>query len=100
MTLWAVVEDYDNGLILEDNYSYKNQLCGLFDIKKYAINHLKDGLDDEWIKNPVLTKSISNIALSKSYSHETLRRRVKEIEVGIMYPNVISDNILEDDCYY
>lgn len=82
MTSWAVVEDYDNGLILEDNYSYENQLCGLFDIKKYAINHLKDGLGDEWIKNPVLTKSISNIAFSKSYSHETLRRRVKEIEVG------------------
>lgn len=100
MTLWAVVEDYDNGLTWEDNYSYKNQLCGLFDIKKYAINHLKDGLDDEWIKNPVLTKGISNIAFSKSCSHETLRRRVKEIEVGIMYPNVISDNILEDNCYY
>lgn len=100
MTLWAVVEDYDNGLTWEDNYSYENQLCGLFDIKKYAINHLKDGLDDEWIKNHVLTKSISNIAFSKSYSHETLRRRVKEIEVGIMYPNVISDNILEDNCYY
>lgn len=60
MTLWAVVEDYDNGLTWEDNYSYENQLCGLFDIKKYAINHLKDGLDDEWIKNPVLTKGISN----------------------------------------
>lgn len=100
MTLWAVVEDYDNGLTWEDNYSYKNQLCGLFDIKKYAINHLKDGLDDEWIKNPVLTKGISNIAFSKSCSHETLRRRVKEIEVGIMYSNVISDNILEDNCYY
>ena len=100
MTLWAVVEDYDNGLILEDNYSYENQLCGLFDIKKYATNHLKDGLDDEWIKNPVLTKSISNIVFSKSYSHETLCRRVKEIEVGVMYPNVASDNILEDDCYY
>lgn len=100
MKLWAVVEDYDNGLTWEDNYSYENQLCGLFDIKKYAINHLKDGLDDEWIKNPVLTKSISNIAFSKSYLHETLRRRVKEIEVGIMYPNVISDNILEDNCYY
>ena len=100
MTLWAVVEDYNNGLILEDNYSYENQLCGLFDIKKYAINHLKDGLDDEWIKNPVLTKSISNIVFSKSYSHETLCRRVKEIEVGVMYPNVASDNILEDDCYY
>ena len=100
MTLYAVVEDYDNGLTWEDNYSYKNQLCGLFDIKKYAINHLKDGLDDEWIKNPVLTKSISNIAFSKSYSKETLRRRVKEIEVGIMYPDVISDNILEDNCYY
>ena len=99
MTLYAVVEDYDNGLTWEDNYSYKNQLCGLFDIKKYAINHLKDGLDDEWIKNPVLTKSISNIAFSKSYSKETLRRRVKEIEVGIMYPDVISDNILEDNCY-
>lgn len=100
MTLWAVVEDYDNGLTWEDNYSYKNQLCGLFDIKKYAINHLKDGLDDEWIKNPVLTKSISNIAFSKYYSHETLRRRVKEIEIGTMYPDVISDNILEDNCYY
>ena len=100
MTLYAVVEDYDNGLTWEDNYSYKNQLCGLFDIKKYAMNHLKDGLDDEWIKNPVLTKSISNIAFSKSYSKETLRRRVKEIEVGIMYPDVISDNILEDNCYY
>ena len=100
MTLYAVVEDYDNGLTWEDNYSYKNQLCGLFDIKKYAINHLKDGLDDEWIKNPVLTKGISNIAFSKSYSKETLRRRVKEIEVGIMYPNVTSDNILEDNCYY
>ena len=100
MTLYAVVEDYDNGLTWEDNYSYKNQLCGLFDIKKYAINHLKDGLDDEWIKNPVLTKGISNIAFSKSYSKETLRRRVKEIEVGIMYPDVISDNILEDNCYY
>lgn len=100
MTLWAVVEDYDNGLTWEDNYSYKNQLCGLFDIKKYAINHLKDGLDDEWIKNPVLTKGISNIAFSKSCSHETLRRRVKEIEVGVMYSNVISDNILEDNCYY
>ena len=100
MTLYAVVEDYDNGLTWEDNYSYKNQLCGLFDIKKYAINHLKDGLDDEWIKNPVLTKGISNIAFSKSCSHETLRRRVKEIEVGIMYPDVISDNILEDNCYY
>ena len=100
MTLWAVVEDYDNGLTWEDNYSYKNQLCGLFDIKKYAINHLKDGLDDEWIKNPVLTKGISNIAFSKSCSHETLRRRVKEIEVGTMYPDVISDNILEDNYYY
>jgi hypothetical protein len=100
MTFWAVVEDYDNGLTWEENYSYKNQLCGLFDIKKYAINHLKDGLDDEWIKNPVLTKGVSNIAFSKSCSHETLRRRVKEIEVGIMYPNVISDNILEDNCYY
>ena len=100
MTLYAVVEDYDNGLTWEDNYSYKNQLCGLFDIKKYAINHLKDGLDDEWIKNPVLTKGISNIAFSKSCSHETLRRRVKEIEVGTMYPDVISDNILEDNCYY
>lgn len=100
MTLWAVVEDYDNGLTWEDNYSYENQLCGLFDIKKYAINHLKDGLDDEWIKNPVLTKSISNIVFSKSYSHETLCRRVKEIEVGVMCPNVASDNILEDDCYY
>ena len=53
MTLWAVVEDYDNGLTWEDN-------C----------------------------------------SHETLRRRVKEIEVGVMYSNVISDNILEDNCYY
>lgn len=100
MKLWAVVEDYDNGLTWEDNYSYENQLCGLFDIKKYAINHLKDGLDDDWIKNPVLTKGISNIAFSKSCSHETLRRRVKEIEVGVMHPNVISDNILEDDCYY
>lgn len=100
MTLYAVVEDYDNGLTWEDNYSYKNQLCGLFDIKKYAINHLKDGLDDEWIKNPVLTKGISNIAFSKSCSHETLRRRVKEIEVGTMYPDVISDNILEDNCFY
>lgn len=100
MTLWAVVEDYDNGLTWEDNYSYENQLCGLFDIKKYAINHLKDGLDDEWIKNPVLTKGISNIAFSKSCSHETLRRRVKEIEVGAMHPNVAADNILEDDCYY
>lgn len=100
MTLWAVVEDYDNGLTWEDNYSYENQLCGLFDIKKYAINHLKDGLDDEWIKNPVLTKSISNIVFSKSYSHETLCCRVKEIEVGVMYPNVASDNILEDNCYY
>lgn len=100
MTLYAIVEDYDNGLTWEDNYSYKNQLCGLFDIKKYAINHLKDGLDDEWIKNPVLTKGISNIAFSKSCSHETLRRRVKEVEVGIMYPNVNSDNILEDNCYY
>ena len=100
MTLWAVVEDYDNGLTFEDNYSYENQLCGLFRIIKYAINHLKDGLGDEWIKNPVLTKSISNIAFSKSYSNETLRRRVKEIEVGIMYPDVISDNILEDNCYY
>ena len=100
MTLYAVVEDYDNGLTWEDNYSYKNQLCGLFDIKKYAINHLKDGLDDGWIKNPVLTKGISNIAFSKSCSHETLRRRVKEIEVGTMYPDVISDNILEDNYYY
>ena len=100
MTLYAVVEDYDNGLTWEYNYSYKNQLCGLFDIKKYAINHLKDSLDDEWIKNPVLTKGISNIAFSKSCSHETLRRRVKEIEVGTMYPDVISDNILEDNCYY
>lgn len=100
MKLWAVVEDYDNGLTWEDSYSYENQLCGLFDIKKYAINHLKDGLDDEWIKNPVLTKGISNIAFSKSCSHETLRRRVKEIEVGTMYPNVNSDNILEDNCYY
>ena len=100
MTLYAVVEDYDNGLTWEDNYSYKNHLCGLFDIKKYAINHLKDGLDDEWIKNPVLTKGISNIAFSKSCSHETIRRRVKEIEVGIMYPDVISDNILEDNCFY
>lgn len=100
MTLWAVVEDYDNGLTWEDNYSYKNQLCGLFDIKKYAINHLKDGLDDEWIKNPVLTKSISNIVFSKSYSHETLCRRVKEIEVGVIHPNVTADNILEDNCYY
>ena len=100
MTLYSVVEDYDNGLTWEDNYSYENQLCGLFCIKKHAINHLKDGLDDEWIKNPVLTKSISNIAFSKSYSKETLRRRVKEIEVGIMYPDVISDNILEDNCYY
>ena len=72
----------------------------LFNIKKYAINHLKDGLDDEWIKNPVLTKGISNIAFSKSCSHETLRRRVKEIEVGVVYPDVISDNILEDNCYY
>lgn len=89
-----------NKFVQEDNYSYENQLCGLFDIKKYAINHLKDGLDDEWIKNPVLTKSISNIVFSKSYSHETLCRRVKEIEVGVMYPNVASDNILEDNCYY
>lgn len=100
MTLWAVVEDYDNGLTWEDNCSYENQLCGLFDIKKYAINHLKDGLGDEWIKNPVLTKGISNIAFSKSCSHETVRRRVKEIEVGTMYPNVNSDNILEDNCSY
>lgn len=53
MKLWAVVEDYDNGLTWEDSYSYENQLCGLFNIKKYAINHLKDGLDDEWIKNDV-----------------------------------------------
>lgn len=100
MKLWAVVEDYDNGLTWEDSYSYENQLCGLFNIKKYAINHLKDGLDDEWIKNPVLTKGISNIAFSKSCSHETLCRRVKEIEVGVVYPDVISDNILEDNCYY
>lgn len=100
MTLWAVVEDYDYGLTWEDNYSYENQLCGLFYIKKHAINHLKDGLDDEWIENPVLTKGISNIAFSKSCSRETLRRRVKEIEVGVMYPNVESDNILEDNCYY
>lgn len=100
MTLYAVVEDYDNGLTWEDNYSYENQLCGLFDIEKYAMNHLKDGLDDEWIKNTVLTKSNSNIAFSKSSSYETLRRRVKEIEVGVMYPNVNSDNILEDGCCY
>lgn len=30
----------------------------------------------------------------------TLWAVVEEIEVGVMYPNVASDNILEDNCYY
>lgn len=97
MTLYAVVEDWDNGGSYEDWDYYDNQLVGLFETKQSALNHLEYGVcEDDWQRCHVFTKSNTNIGYTAFHSSETLRRRIVEVETEEAFPYVISDSILKD----
>ena len=97
MKLWAVVEDWDNGLSYEDWDYYDNQLVDLFETKQSALNNLEYGVcKDDWKKCEPITKSNTNIGYTAFYSSETLRRRIVEVETEEVFPYVISDSILKD----
>lgn len=97
MTLYAVVEDWDNGSSYEDWDYYDNQLVGLFETKQSALNNLEYGVcEDDWQRCPVFTKSNTNIGYTAFHSCETLRRRIVEVETEEAFPYVISDSILKD----
>lgn len=97
MTLYAVVEDWDNGSSYENWDYYDNQLVGLFETKQSALNNLEYGVcKDDWQRCPVFTKSKYNIGYMAFHSCETLRRRIVEVETEEAFPYVISDSILKD----
>lgn len=47
MTVYAVVEDFDNGRSYSDNSHYENQLIGIFCDKPSAMKHISDGVHEE-----------------------------------------------------
>lgn len=97
MTLYAVVEDWDNGSSYENWDYYDNQLVGIFETKQSALNNLEYGVcEDDWQKCIPITKSNTNIGYMAFHSPETLRRRIVEVETEEVFPYVISDSILKD----
>lgn len=97
MTLYAVVEDWDNGSSYENWDYYDNQLVGIFETKQSALNNLEYGVcEDDWQKCIPIPKSNTNIGYTAFHSPETLRRRIVEVPTEEAFPYVISDSILKD----
>ena len=92
MKLWAVVEDYDDGEPWDGYDDYKNQLIGLFESKKEAINHLRDGILDNWHEDNVSV--FGKYVITYHYEEDTLYRRLVEVKTGETHPNIYTDSIL------
>lgn len=87
MLLYAVVEQYDNGLDWEDNIE-ELTVRGLFTDGNVAEQHLEDGVDpDEW--KLVDQKDGYRSYQDREYEYRTLVRYVSKVTTDTMH---------EDDC--
>ena len=93
MTLYALVEDYDNGQCGCGEYCYySDMLCGLFENEQSALNHLLDAVPERDVeiikqeKTKVVVKSGETIAV----------RRVAPVEVNTVNKGIWCTSILED----
>lgn len=93
MTLYALVEDYDNGQCgCGEYYYYSNMLCGLFEDKQSALNHLLDAVPEH---NVEIIKQEKTKVVVKSGETITVRR-VDPVEVNTANKGIWCASILED----
>ena len=93
MTLYALVEDYDNGQCGCDEYCYySDMLCGLFEDEQSALNHLLDAVPKRDIK--IIKQEKTKVVVK---SGETITvRRVTPVEVNTVNKGICCTSILED----
>lgn len=84
MTLWAVIEDFDNGETWDDHFYYNGLVLGVYENQQEARKNIVSGLsDDKWKKDSV---SEDEYLCYAKHSEEYLRRYIKPLEVGKFYP--------------
>lgn len=93
MTLYALVEDYDNGQCGCDEYCYySDMLCGLFEDEQSALNHLLDAVPKRDIE--IIKQEKTKVVVK---SGETITvRRVTPVEVNTVNKGIWCTSILED----
>lgn len=93
MTLYAIVEDYDNGQCGCGEYCYySDMLCGLFEDEQSALNHLLDAVPEHDIE---IVKQEKTKVVVKSGETITVRR-VIPVEVNTVNKGIWCTSILED----
>ena len=93
MTLYTLVEDYDNGQCGCDEYCYySDMLCGLFEDEQSALNHLLDAVPKRDIE--IIKQEKTKVVVK---SGETITvRRVTPVEVNTVNKGIWCTSILED----
>lgn len=93
MTLYALVEDYDNGQCGCDEYCYySDMLCGLFENEQSALNHLLDAVPEHDVE--IIKQGKTKVVVK---SGETITvRRVTPVEVNTVNKGIWCTSILED----
>ena len=93
MTLYALVEDYDNGQCgCGEYYYYSDILCGLFENEQSALDHLFDAFPERDIE---IVKQEKTKVVVKSGETITVRRIVP-VEVNTVNKGIWCTSILED----
>ena len=93
MTLYALVEDYDNGQCgCSDYFYYSDMLCGLFEDEQSALNHLLDAVPERDVE---IIKQEKTKVVVKSGEAITVRR-VTPVEVNTVNKGIWCTSILED----
>lgn len=93
MTLYALVEDYDNGQCgCGEYYYYSDMLCGLFENEQSALDHLFDAIPECGIE---IVKQEKTKVVVKSGETITVRR-VTPVEVNTVNKGIWCTSILED----
>lgn len=95
MTLYALVEDYDNGEIIVSNVRIENQLHGLFEDKESARKHLLDFSSYNYGDFNIVKQEDDRVVVEIGESYTV--RRIVPVETGVASKGLWCSSLLEDN---